>query len=130
MTAAADSPGLIRRIGQIAIPVRDLDRAMRFYRGTLKLRHLFSVPPKMSFFECGGVRLMLSIPEAPEFEHPASILYYQVDDLPRAHAQLRDCGVTFTEPPHLVARLPDHELWMAGLRDSEDNRLVLMAEVR
>ena len=69
------------RIGQIAVNVKDIDRAVAFYRDRLGLRFLFTAPPNMGFFDCGGVRLMLGVPTEPRFEHPSSILYFQVDDI-------------------------------------------------
>jgi methylmalonyl-CoA/ethylmalonyl-CoA epimerase len=119
----------LTRIGQIAIIVKDLERAVAFYRDRLGMRFLFQVP-RMAFFDCGGVRLLLGPPDRPEFDHPASILYYQVDDIEAAHAALVADGVAFEEPPHLVARLADHDLWIGFLRDSEGNPLALMSEVR
>ena len=77
----------LSQIGQIAITVHDLDRAVAFYQQTLGLKLQFLVP-KMAFFDCGGVRLMLAVPEKPEFDHPASVIYYKVADLPAAHAAL------------------------------------------
>jgi predicted enzyme related to lactoylglutathione lyase len=121
---------MLSRIGQISINVRDLDRAVTFYRDTLGLSLLFQAPPKMAFFDCGGVRLMLGVPEDPEFDHPASILYYKVDDIHAAHTALKERGADFRGEPHLVAKMPDHELWMAFLRDTEGNTLALMSEVR
>ena len=118
------------RIGQIAIVVQDLDRAVAFYRDTLGLRFLFQAPPKLAFFDCGGVRLMLDVPEEEEFKHPASILYYKVDDIRATWAALRDRGVEFRDEPHRVARMPDHELWMTFFRDPEGNTLALMSQVR
>jgi methylmalonyl-CoA/ethylmalonyl-CoA epimerase len=118
------------RIGQIAIVVQDLDRAVAFYRDTLGMRFLFQAPPKLAFFDCGGVRLMLDVPEEEEFKHPASILYYKVDDIKATWAALRDRGVEFRDEPHRVARMPDHELWMTFFRDPEGNTLALMSEVR
>ena len=115
------------RIGQIAIPVEDVDRAAAFYADVLGLRLLFRAPPGLVFFDCGGVRLMLSRPEgAPA----AGVVYYAVADLPAAHAALVARGADFVQPPHRIARLPDHDLWMAFLRDSEGNLLGLMSEVR
>jgi methylmalonyl-CoA/ethylmalonyl-CoA epimerase len=121
---------ILTQVGQIAIPIHDLDRAVAFYRDALGLPLLFQVPPKLAFFDCGGVRLMLSLPEDPEFDHPASILYYKVEDIHAAHATLRDRGVEFRGEPHLVAKMPDHELWMAFFRDPEGNTGALMAEMR
>jgi methylmalonyl-CoA/ethylmalonyl-CoA epimerase len=120
----------ITGLGQVAVNIHDLDRAVAFYRDTLGLRLLFSVPPKMAFFECGAVRLMLSLPEKPEFDHPGSILYFAVTDIHAAAAALEGRGVAFESPPHLVAKMPDHELWMAFFRDSERNVLALMCERR
>ena len=120
----------LSQIGQIAVNVHQLERAVAFYRDSLGMKLLFQVPPSMAFFDCGGVRLMLSLPEKPEFDHPASTLYYRVQDLQAHAAALKARGVAFVEDPHLVARMPDHELWMAFLRDSEGNILALMEEVR
>ena len=118
------------RIGQIAVVVQDLDRAVAFYRDTLGMKFLFQAPPKLAFFDCGGVRLMLDVPEEEEFKHPASILYYKVDDIRATWSTLRDRGVEFRDEPHVVARMPDHELWMTFFRDPEGNTLALMSEVR
>ena len=122
-------PLSLGRIGQIAVNAHDLPRAVAFYRDTLGMRLLFEVP-QMAFFDCAGVRLMLGLPSAPAFDHAASIIYYRVDDIQAAHRTLVERGVTFTEPPHVAARLPDHELWLAFFRDSERNVLALMSEVR
>jgi methylmalonyl-CoA/ethylmalonyl-CoA epimerase len=116
-------------IGQIAMNARDIQRATTFYRDTLGLPFLFSAGT-MSFFDCQGVRLMLGIPSAPEYDHPGSVLYFMVPDINASHAVLVGRGVHFKGVPHLVARLPDHELWMAFFDDSEGNTLALMSEVR
>src|SRR5689334_13324516 len=109
----------IAAIQQIAVNARDLARATAFYRDRLGLKHLFDAPPHMSFFDCGGIRLMLSLPEKPEFDHAASILYFRVDDVRRTHEDLAARGVRFRGEPHVVARLPDREIWMAFFDDSE-----------
>ena len=119
----------LNQIGQIAITVQDLDRAVKFYHGTLGMKLLFHLP-QMAFFECGGVRLMLAPPEKPEFDHPASVIYYMVADLAATHAALAAREVQFEAAPHLIARMADHDLWMAFLRDSEGNLLGLMSEVK
>jgi methylmalonyl-CoA/ethylmalonyl-CoA epimerase len=118
----------ITRLGQIAINAHDIERATAFYRDTLGLRLLFTAG-KLAFFDCGGVRLMLDVAERPEFNHPSSILYFAVPDIDAAHRQLRDTGVKFEDEPHLIAKMPDHDLWMAFFRDSEQNVLALMSEV-
>ncbi len=119
----------LSRIGQVAIPAQDIARAVAFYRDILGLRFLFEAPPKLAFFDCGGVRLMLAEPEAGQAFQPGSVLYYAVDDLPATHQALLARGVSFVHGPQLVARMPDHELWMAFLHDSEGNLLGLMSEV-
>jgi methylmalonyl-CoA/ethylmalonyl-CoA epimerase len=119
----------IRRIGQIAITVGDVDRARTFYRDVLELHHLFDAPPKMSFFDCGSVRLLLGEPEAGAAEQPASILYLDVPDIRAAHETLVSRAVRFDADPHKVADLGDRELWLAFFRDSEDNVMALMSEV-
>ena len=119
----------LERIGQIALTVRDLDRATRFYRDALGMRLLYEFPG-LAFFDCGGVRLMLGVPESAEFDHPSSVLYYAVDDIAAAHGALLARGVAFERDPHIVAKLPDRDVWMAFLRDSEGNLLGLMNEVR
>lgn len=126
--ARAQNP--LGRIGQISINAKNLERATAFYRDTLGMTHLFTVPQKMAFFDCAGIRLMLSIADKPEFDHPGSIIYYKVDDIQGTYQDLLSRGVTFEQEPQLVARMPDHELWMAFLRDSEGNLLALMSEVR
>ena len=119
----------LSQIGQIAINVHNLDRAAAFYRDTLGMKHLFTVP-KMAFFECGGVRLMLGLPEKPEFDHPSSIIYYKVQDINEAYQLLSSRNVQFEAKPHLVARLESSDLWMAFCRDSEGNLLSIMSEQR
>ena len=119
----------IQQIGQIAINVHDTGRAVSFYRDTLGLKHLFTAG-HLAFFDCGGVRLMLSPPEKPEFDHPGSILYFAVPDIRGAHAKMKDQGVKFEDEPHVIARMPDHDLWMTFFRDSEENLLALMSEVK
>ena len=118
---------MLTRISQIAVTARDLSRAEAFYRERLGLKHLFS-PPGMAFFECGGVRLMLSKPEKPEFDHPSSILYFHVQEIGAAHALLESRGVRFEAKPHVVAKLPQGDLWMAFFHDSEGNLLALTSE--
>lgn len=125
----ANSGVALSRIGQIAINVKDLDRATRFYRDTLGMKLLFEFPG-LAFFDAGGVRLMLSRAENPEFDHPASILYYKVGDIAGTHRTLESKGVKVEEVPHLIAPMPDHDLWISSYRDSEGNYFAIMSEVR
>ena len=119
----------LSQIGQIAINVHDTGRAVAFYRDQLGIKLLFTAG-QLAFFDCGGIRLMLSPPEKTEFDHPSSVLYFKVPDIQQAHATLSQRGVKFEDAPHLIARMPDHELWMTFFRDSENNLLGLMSEVR
>jgi predicted enzyme related to lactoylglutathione lyase len=116
-------------IGQIAINAHDLDRAIAFYRDKLGMKHLFTVPPKMGFFDCDGIRLMLALPEKPEFDHPSSIIYFNVDNIQEAHQTLVERGVHFEEQPAFVANMGSYDLWMAAFRDSENNLLAMMSSV-
>ena len=117
------------RIGQIAVLVADIDRAVAFYANVLGLRLLFRAPPSLAFFDCGGVRLMLTPDEGSDPPGRGGIVYYVVPDLAAAYAALCSRGVAFLDAPHRIARLADHELWMAFCRDSEGNMLGLMSEV-
>ena len=116
------------QIGQASINTHDVDKAIAFYRDTLGLRFLFQVP-KMAFFDCGGVRLMLAMPEKPEFDHLSSVFYFKVGDIQAVADTLQSRGAQFDTPPHLIARMPDHDLWMAFFRDVDNNLLALMSEV-
>ena len=118
----------LSRIGQVAINTRDVDRATAFYRDVLGLQHLFRAG-QLSFFDCGGVRLMLDKAEKPEFDHPSSTLYFQVGHIRAAHKRLKDAGAKFEDEPHVIAQMPKYDLWMTFFLDSEGNLLALMSEV-
>ncbi|HEY3382951.1 MAG TPA: VOC family protein [Vicinamibacterales bacterium] len=117
----------LHAIGQISIVVRDVARAIAFYRDTLGMTFLFEFPG-MAFFDCGGVRLYLAKAERPELDH-TSIIYYRVPDILAAAAALTERGVTFTQDPARVHQDERHELWLAAFKDSEGNVLELMSEV-
>jgi catechol 2,3-dioxygenase-like lactoylglutathione lyase family enzyme len=114
-------------IGQIAVVVHDVDRAEAFYRDALGLRFLFRAGD-LVFFDCGGVRLMLSRAESAEFDHPSSVLYFEVTDIEGAHFELSGRGVPFRDAPHVVADLGDRVLWLTFFDDPEGNVLALMEE--
>jgi len=121
----------LSRITQIAQSVRDMGRALPFYRDILGMRLLFEAPPNLAFFDCGGVRLMLTPAAlAPEFQPPGSILYFHVDDIGARHAEFAALGVQFRTEPHMIAKLPDREVWLAEFEDGEGNVMALMAEPR
>ena len=119
---------MLGQIGQISTRAVDIERATAFYRDALGLPLLFRAGT-LSFFDCGGVRLMLSPPER-DFDHPGSVLYFKVADIAAVHATLSGRGVSFLGEPHRIAKMPDHELWMAFFRDSEGNTLAIMEERR
>jgi len=121
------APVGLSTIGQIALTVTDIERAIEFYRDVLGMKLLFQVP-NMGFFACDGIRLMLSGAEKPD-EHYGSVIYFKVPDIQQAHESLAQRGAPFEGAPHLIARMPDHELWMAFFRDPDRNLLALMSEV-
>jgi methylmalonyl-CoA/ethylmalonyl-CoA epimerase len=116
-------------IGQIAIVAKDTPRMAEFYRDKLGMKFLFNAG-QLAFLDCGGIRIMLTPPEKPEHDHAASILYFKVPNIQAAHQALAGRGVKFEDMPHLVAKLPDHDLWMCFFRDPENNLFGLMSEVR
>ena len=126
-----DAGPALERIKQIAVPVRDLKEAARFYRDTLGLKHLFDAPPALSFFECGGVRLMLAGPEAHgkdgEQQHP--VLFYNVSDIKKAHAKIKSSGATSIEEPHIITRMNGREIWISSVSDGQGNVVSLMSDV-
>jgi methylmalonyl-CoA/ethylmalonyl-CoA epimerase len=118
----------IQSIGQIAVNVHDTNRAVEFYRDVLGLKLLFTAG-QLAFFDCGGVRLMLTPPSSPEYDHAASILYFKLDNIQSGFARLKSLNVKTEGEPHVVAKLPDHDLWLAAFRDSEGNVMAFMSEV-
>ena len=116
----------VERIGQVALTVSNLERSRAFYRDTLGLEFLFDAG-NMAFLRCGDVRMMLGSSDKP-VEAGGTILYYKVADLEATHAVLVGQVLTFFEEPHLVARMPDHDLWMAFLRDPDGYAVGLMCE--
>ena len=118
-------------LGQIALTVHDVPRAVAFYRDVLGIRQLeIPCPPSLAFFDCGGVRLMLSLPETATSAAGGAVLYFRVPDIHATSAMLEERGVKFVGQPHLIARMSDHELWMTFFCDPDLNPLALMSEVR
>lgn len=131
MSDAAQGDFGLKTIGQIAVPVDDIERAIAFYRDVLGMRFLFQAPPGLGFFDCDGVRLMLDAPaRAQSATSQGSVLYFKVPDIEAAFETLSARGVAFEAKPHRIAKLPDHDLWMAFFRDPDENLLALMSEVR
>ena len=118
---------MLSTIGQIAFAVKNVERAIAFYRDTLGMKFLFQVP-NLGFFDCDGIRLMLSSGEQPDGAS-SSVVYFKVADILKEHQSLKARGVAFEQEPHLIARMPDHDLWMAFFRDPDRNLLALMGEL-
>lgn len=125
---AAKTFGL-NQIGQIAIPVSDIERAILFYRDALGMDFLFRAPPDLAFFNLSGIRLMLDGPAKAQCGN-SSTIYYKVPDLGLAFTTLSKRGVQFEAEPYLLAKMPDHDLWMAFFRDPDKNLIALMSEVK
>lgn len=121
------NPVHLNDIGQIAISVRDVGVARDFYHDALGMQLLFEASG-MAFFQCGATRLMLG-PSGEAVRRDGTLLYFRVADLPGVHSALTERGVSFTQAPHLVARMKSHDLWMAFLKDPDGNTLGLMSEV-
>lgn len=117
----------LSRIGQIALAVRDVDRAEAFYRDTLGLRKLYRYGD-LTFFDCAGVRLLLEKTHDPENLNHGSPLYFICADIALAVGELQERGVVFDGPPHLIAKMDDHDLWMAFFADPDGHTLALMQE--
>ena len=125
----SDATLSLSRIHQIAQVTHDTPAAVAFYRDKLGMKFLFEAPGQLAFFDCNGIWLMLSPPEK-EFDHPGSVLYFEVDDIEEAYRTLEERGVEFMGAPHKIADMGTYELWMAFFRDPDRNLLALMSEVR
>ena len=121
---------MIESLGQVALTVRDVQRSVAFYRDDIGLRFLFAPAPTLAFLMIGDVRLMLSAPEGEFSPGNSSVLYFKVADIDAEHAALSARGVSFMDAPHLIARMPDHELWMCFFHDPDGHTLALMSERR
>ncbi|MGV2939374.1 VOC family protein [Mesobacillus sp. LC4] len=118
----------IQKVGQIGIPVKNIERATAFYQEKLGLPLMFNTDT-MAFFDCEGVRLLLTLPENDQFAHLSSVIYFQVADIKAKYEELLSCGVQFIGEPHVVAKIGDTETWMVFFKDSEENTHAFMSEV-
>ncbi|KQL35207.1 VOC family protein [Psychrobacillus sp. FJAT-21963] len=116
------------KLGQIAVNVEIVERAVAFYKNVIGLPLLFETNG-LAFFECEGTRLLLSRPETEEFNHPSSVLYFQVKDLNGEVTRMKEAGATFIDEPHMVAKIGEVETWMAFFKDTEGNTHALMSEI-
>ncbi len=122
------SENSLTQIGQISVNAADIPRAVAFYRDTLGMKFLFQAS-QMAFFDCNGIRLMLSLPEKPEFNHPGSVIYYKVGDIKQVYEAFLERGVSFISEPHVVANMGSFDIWMAFFRDTEGNTLAITSDV-
>jgi methylmalonyl-CoA/ethylmalonyl-CoA epimerase len=120
----------ISAIGQIAITVGDVAKALAFYRDALRLPFLFSPSPELAFLKAGEVRIMLSTPQGAGKVGGNSILYFKTSDIQNTHAAIVAKGATDERAPHLAVKMPDHELWLSFVRDPDGNLVGLMEEKR
>jgi methylmalonyl-CoA/ethylmalonyl-CoA epimerase len=127
----ADSRVSLSRIRQIALPVRDAGEAKRFYRDILGLRHLFDAPPALSFFDCGGVQLMLAGPDGQgkDGDQQHAVLFYDVADIKGTHARIESTGAKSLEEPRVIARINGREIWISSISDGQGNVVGLMSDV-
>jgi catechol 2,3-dioxygenase-like lactoylglutathione lyase family enzyme len=116
------------RLGQVALTVTDVARSTAFYRDAVGLRFLFAAGPTLAFLDLGNVRLMLSAPEGEFRPGSGTVLYLRVSDILATHEAMKTRGVAFVDEPHLVAPMPDHDLWMCFFRDPDGHMLALMSE--
>jgi methylmalonyl-CoA/ethylmalonyl-CoA epimerase len=128
---AASGAVSLSRIKQIAIPVNSVDEAKAFYRDTLGLRHLFDAPPALSFFDCGGVQLMLAGPDAQgkDGDQQHAVLFYDVSDIKKTHAQIKSSGAKSLEEPRIITRMNGREIWISSVSDGQGNVVGLMSDV-
>ena len=120
---------IIQKIGQIAVPIKNVESAIEFYKEVLGLPLLFHTE-NMAFFDCKGQRLLLSLPEKEEFENSSSVIYFQVEDIKKSVEKLLEKGVSFIDQPHVVAKMGNTETWMTFFKDTEGNTHALMCEVQ
>jgi methylmalonyl-CoA/ethylmalonyl-CoA epimerase len=120
---------MIQKVAQLGVPVKDLNRALDFYKEKLGLSLLFTTD-SMAFFECNGMRLMLSLPEKDEYSHSSSVIYFQVNNIKETYENLLGKDVSFIDKPHVVAKMGQTETWMVFFKDTEGNTHALMSEVQ
>ena len=125
---SASPPPTATALGQVALTVRDVARSVAYFRDRVGLRFLFDAGPTLAFFDLGGVRLMLSAPEGDFAPGSSTVLYIRVQDIEATFREMRGRGVEFVDEPHLIASMPDHDLWMTFFRDPDGHTLALMCE--
>jgi len=117
----------LSHIGQIALPVSDVDRAEEFYETVVGLRKLYRFGD-LTFFDCAGVRRMLEKTHDGLPPRRGGANYFRCADIALTMAELKRRGVVLTHPPHLIAKMDDHDLWMAFFDDPDGHTLAVMQE--
>lgn len=120
----------ILAIGQVAVTVSDVGRALAFYRDILGLPFLFSPSADLAFLKAGDTRIMLSTPQGAGTVGANSILYFKASSIEQVHADIVAKGAVNERAPQLAAKMPDHELWLSFVRDPDGNLVGLMEEKR
>jgi catechol 2,3-dioxygenase-like lactoylglutathione lyase family enzyme len=128
VSVTTSSGTTVTALRQVALTVSDVARSTAFYRDMVGLPFLFAAGPSLAFLAIGSVRLMLASPEGDFKPGLSSVLYFKVDDIIGAHAEMSARGVSFLTPPHLIAPMPDHDLWLCDFRDPDGHTMALMAE--
>jgi len=117
----------VQGLGQLAITVSDVAKALNFYRDVLGLEFLFAPSDELAFLQCGPTRIMLSKPQGAGEIGKNSIPYFRSDDIDVFFTGL-DNGVHVERAPQLAAKMPDHELWIGFLKDPDGNTVGVMQE--
>ncbi len=128
-TESSTEKPVIEGIGQIAIAIADRKRSVDFYQNIPGLQLLFEAPPGLAFFDCGDVRLMLTTLQGDESDHNTSVIYYKVSNIDAVTKDLKSKGVIFIHEPQSIVKMEDHDLWMAFIRDPDENLIGIMAEI-
>jgi predicted enzyme related to lactoylglutathione lyase len=119
----------LSEIGQIAVTVHDLNSAEKFYREKLGMKFMYRFP-NLVFFDCGGVRLMLGLPENPEQDHPGSIIYFKVQDLIEAYSHFKKNLVEIIQEPQQVAKTGSVIIKMMFIKDPDNNPIGVYSETK
>jgi methylmalonyl-CoA/ethylmalonyl-CoA epimerase len=117
----------IQSLGQVSLGVSDVASMTAFYRDNVGLPFLFAGGLNLSFFDLGSVRLMIAGPEGGVTAPGNSVLYFKVASVPQTFADMKG-KLNFVDEPHLIAKMPDHELWMVFFKDPEGNLMGFMEE--
>lgn len=120
------TPVVVSSVGQIARGVRDVKQSEQWYREVLALRHLYTFG-SLAFFDCGGVRIMLSQTDEVKDE---SIVYFRTANILTTYEEMKGKAVEFLGAPHLIhTHVDGTEEWMVFFKDLEGRTLAFMSQV-